>query len=79
MKETVEILGTRLQKVTLLVTMHDNYSENGDINAGEWLSNVLCAFMTQKETSTYAAQAFWKSMQIVKVENCEVVVTNVVE
>lgn len=74
MQEKVEIPGTQLQKVTLLVAMHDYNPE--DLNAGEWLSNILGAFKTQKETSTYAAQAFFKAMQILSVENCEVVVTN---
>jgi hypothetical protein len=77
MQEKVETPNTQLQKVTLLVAMHDYDPE--DMNAGEWLNNILSAFITERQTSTYAAQAFWKAMQIVKVENCEVVVTNVVE
>jgi hypothetical protein len=74
MQEKVETPNTQLQKVTLLVTMHD-YDEN-DLDAGEWLQNVLAACANKETNGQYAATAYAQSMQVLKVENCEVVVSN---
>jgi hypothetical protein len=75
MKEKVETPNTQLQKVTLLVAMHD--FDTNDLDAGEWLLNVLltCA---DKENNTgyYGAREIAKVMQILSVQNCEVVVSN---
>ena len=77
MQEKVETPNTQLQKVTLLVAMQD-YDENS-FNAGEWLENVLSSCADNRANAPYAAKCYARAMQIVKVENCEVVVTNVVE
>ena len=74
MTEKVETPDTQLQKVTLLIAMHD-YSPD-DLNAGEWLLNVLYACAEQKTTGYYGAKHIAKVMQVLKVENCEVVVSN---
>jgi hypothetical protein len=74
MNEKVETPNTQLQKVTLLVAMHDY--EPDQLNAGEWLLNVLMACAEQKNTSYYGAKEYSKSMQVLAVENCEVVVSN---
>jgi len=75
MIEKVETNNLQLQKVTLLVSMHDY--DPSDLDAGEWLFNVLsiCA-MPKNETGHFAAQAFFKSAQLLNVENCDVVVSN---
>ena len=75
MNEKVETPNTQLQKVTLLVSMHD-YDES-HLDAGEWLLNVLmtCADKNNGH-GTYAAKAFTQAMQVLTVENCEVVVSN---
>jgi hypothetical protein len=74
MTEIVETPDTQLQKVTLLVAMHD-YSPD-DLNAGEWLQNVLMNCAEQKNTAYYGAKEISKVMQVLKVENCDVVVSN---
>jgi len=74
MTEKVETPDTQLQKVTLLVAMHD-YSPD-DLNAGDWLLNVLLACAEQKNISYYGAKEYAKVMQVLSVENCEVVVSN---
>ena len=74
MTEKVETPDTQLQKVTLLVAMHD-YADD-QLNAGEWLQNVLMACAEQKNTSYYGAKEITKVMQVLSVENCEVVVSN---
>ena len=55
--------------------MHDY--DPDDLDAGEWLFNVLsiCA-MPKNETGHFAAKAFFKSAKLLKVENCDVVVSN---
>jgi hydroxypyruvate isomerase len=74
MSEKVETPNTQLQKVTLLVALHDH--EPDDLNAGEWLLNVLMACAERKDTGYYGAKEYSKSMQVLAVENCEVVVSN---
>ena len=74
MTEKVETPDTQLQKVTLLVAMHD-YSPD-DLNAGEWLLNVLLACAEQKNTAYYGAKELTKSMQVLSVQNCDVVVSD---
>ena len=74
MNEKVETPNTHLQKVTLLVAMHDY--EPDQLNAGEWLQNVLIACAEQKPTGYYGAKEYSKSMQVLAVEDCEVVVSN---
>jgi hypothetical protein len=54
--------------------MHD-YSLD-DLNAGEWLQNVLMNCAEQKNTCYYGAKEISKVMQVLKVENCDVVVSN---
>jgi len=75
MQEKVETPNTQLQKVTLLVAMHD-YSPH-DLDAGEWLLNVLltCA-NPENNNGHYGAKEFAKSAQLLSVQNCEVVVEN---
>jgi hypothetical protein len=75
MQEKVETPNTQLQKVTLLVTMHD-YDEPDDMNAGEWLLNVLAAGVNKTPHAPYAAKAYAQAMQVLSVENCEIVVSN---
>ena len=74
MTEKVETPDTQLQKVTLLVAMHD-YADD-QLNAGEWLQNVLMGYAEQKPTAYYGAKEYVKVMQVLSVENCEVVVSN---
>ncbi len=74
MSEIVETPNTQLQKVTLLVAMHDY--EADQLNAGEWLQNVLIACAEQKPTGYYGAKEYAKVMQVLSVQNCEVVVSN---
>ena len=75
MNEKVETPNIQLQKVTLLVSMHD-YDES-DLNAGEWLLNVLIACSDKNNgNGHYAAKEMARCMQVLKVENCEVVVSN---
>ena len=75
MNKKVETPNTQLQKVTLLVAMHD-YDES-DLDAGEWLLNVLmtCADKNNGH-GHYGAKELTRVMQLLKVENCEVVVSN---
>ena len=75
MTEIVETPHTKLQKVTLLVSMHDY--EADDLDAGEWLLNVLmnCANKTNPN-SYYGAQAYLNAAQLLSVQNCDVVVSN---
>ena len=75
MKEKLEIPHTQLQKVTLLVAMHDY--ETDQLDAGEWLLNVLmnCAGKTNPN-SHYGAEAYLKAAQLLSVQNCDVVVSN---
>lgn len=75
MNEKVETNNLQLQKVTLLVSMHDY--DPDDLDAGEWLFNVLsiCA-MPKNETGHFAAKEFFKSAQLLSVQNCDVVVSN---
>ena len=70
----VETPNTQLQKVTLLVAMHDY--ETDQLNAGEWLQNVLMACAEQKPTCYYGAKEYAKVMQVLSVQDCEVVVSN---
>jgi hypothetical protein len=74
MSEKVETPNTQLQKVTLLVAMHDY--EPDQLNAGEWLQNVLMACAERKDTAYFGAKEYSKSMQVLAVENCKVVVSN---
>ena len=74
MTEKVETPNTQLQKVTLLVAMHDY--ESDQLNAGDWLLNVLMACAEQKNTAYYGAKEIAKVMQILSVQNCEVVISN---
>ena len=74
MADKVEIPNTQLQKVTLLVTMHDYDPE--DLDAGDWLLMVLAAARDKESNAPYAAKAFTQAMQVLTVENCEVVVSN---
>ena len=74
MQEKVQTPNTQLQKVTLLVTMHDYDPE--DLDAGEWLLMVLAAARDKASNAPYAAKAFTQAMQVLTVENCEVVVSN---
>ena len=75
MKEKVETPNTQLQKVTLLVAMHDY--EADDLDAGEWLLNVLLNCADPKNSNGhYGAKEYAKVMQVIKVENCDVVVSN---
>ena len=74
MQEKVETPNTQLQKVTLLVTMHD--FDPDDMNAGEWLLNVLAAGTNNTPHAPYAAKAYAQAMQVLSVENCEIVVSN---
>jgi len=75
MSNKVETPNIQLQKVTLLVTMHD-YSPD-DFNAGEWLEQVLFLCANKENNGHYAAKTFAQAMQLLKVENCEVVVSDV--
>ena len=77
MNEKVETTNFKLQKVTLLVQMTTFYTDESDLDAGEWLFNVLsiCA-MPKNETGQFAAKAFFKSAQLLSVQNCDVVVSN---
>ena len=54
--------------------MHDYDPE--DLDAGEWLVNVLLAGMNKESNAAYAAKAYAQAMQVLSVENCEVVVSN---
>ena len=74
MQEKVQIPNTQLQKVTLLVTMHDYNPE--DLDAGEWLINVLATCANKENNGHYAAKAYGQVMQVLSVQNCEVVVSN---
>jgi len=74
MSEKVETPNTQLQKVTLLVAMHDY--EADDLDAGEWLLNVLMACAERKDTAYLGAKAYTKVVQVLAVEDCEVVVSN---
>ena len=63
MNEKVETNNLQLQKVTLLVSMHDY--DPDDLDAGEWLFNVLsiCA-MPKNETGQPHAKSFTRSEQV---------------
>jgi hydroxypyruvate isomerase len=74
MSEIVKTPNIQLQKVTLLVAMHDY--EADQLNAGEWLHNVLMACAEQKNTGYYGAKEYAKVMQVLSVQNCDVVVSN---
>ena len=74
MTEKVETPNTQLQKVTLLVAMHDYQADQ--LDAGEWLLNVLMNCAEQKNTSYYGAKEITKVMQVLSVQNCDVVVSN---
>ena len=77
MKEKVKTPNTQLQKVTLLVAMQSYEHDEGDLDAGEWLLNVLMNCANQhKPYSHYGAEAFFKATQLLSVQNCEVVVSN---
>ena len=54
--------------------MHDY--EADQLNAGEWLQNVLMACAEQKPTGYYGAKEYAKVMQVLSVQNCDVVVSN---
>ena len=77
MTEIVETPHTKLQKVTLLVAMRDYQPDDNDLDAGEWLLNVLmnCANKTNPN-SYYGAQAYLNAAQLLSVQNCDVVVSN---
>ena len=72
MTEKVETPDNQLQKVTLLIAMHA-YSPD-DLNAGDWLLNVLMACAEQKNISYYGAKEILKVMQVLSVQDCDVVV-----
>ena len=74
MTEKVETPDTQLQKVTMLIAMHDYIPD--DLNAGEWLQNVLMACAEQKNISYYGAKEILKVMQVLSVQDCDVVVSN---
>ena len=75
MTEKVETPNTQLQKVTLLVAMHD-YDES-DLDAGEWLLNVLMTCADKNNAhGPYGAKELTRVMQVLRVENCEVVVSD---
>ena len=42
--------------------MHDY--DPDDLDAGEWLANVLLAGMNKQSTSAYAAKAYLQAMQV---------------
>ena len=75
MTEKVELNNLQLQKVTLLVSMHDY--DKSDLDAGEWLFNVLsiCSDPTN-QAGHYGAQAYLNAAQLLSVQNCDVVVSN---
>jgi hypothetical protein len=75
MTEKVELNNLQLQKVTLLVSMHDY--DKSDLDAGEWLFNVLsiCSDPTN-QAGHHGAKAFFKSAKLLGVQNCDVVVSN---
>ena len=77
MTEKVETSNFKLQKVTLLVQMTTFDTDESDLDAGEWLLNVLmnCA-NENKPYSHYGAQAYLKAAQVLNVQNCDVVVSN---
>ena len=75
MQEKVETPNTQLQKVTLLVAMHDH--EPDDLDAGEWLLNVLFACSDESNRRAYyGAKEYSKVVQVLSVQNCDVVVEN---
>jgi hypothetical protein len=78
MSKKVELPHMQLQKVTLLVQMTE-FVPDEDLDAGEWLLNVLmnCA-NPDKPYAHYGAKAFFKATQVLSVENCEVVVSDVI-
>ena len=57
--------------------MRDYQANDNDLDAGEWLLNVLmnCANKTNPN-SHYGAEAYLKAAQLLSVQNCEIVVTN---
>tara|TARA_R110000868_G_scaffold308495_1_gene569988 strand:- start:54 stop:293 length:240 start_codon:yes stop_codon:yes gene_type:complete len=77
MLEKVETPNSKLQKVTLLVAMQTYEADESDLDAGEWLLNVLmnCA-NPHKPYSHYGAEAYFKAAQVLSVQNCDVVVSN---
>jgi hypothetical protein len=76
MQEKVETPNTQLQKVTLLVQMTEFVPDQNDLDAGEWLLNVLAAGTNNTPHAPYAAKAYAQAMQVLSVENCEIVVSN---
>ena len=75
MQEKVETPNTQLQKVTLLVAMHDYDAD--DLDAGEWLLNVLFTCSDKENThGHYGAKELTKVMQVLNVQNCDVVISN---
>jgi hypothetical protein len=75
MTKKVETLNTQLQKVTLLIAMHD-YDES-DLDAGEWLLNVLLTCADKNNThGHYGAKELARVTQVLEVVDCEVVVSN---
>ena len=77
MTEKVETTNFKLQKVTLLVQMTTFDTDESDLDAGEWLLNVLMNCATKiNPNSHYGAEAYLKAAQLLSVQNCEVVVTN---
>ena len=77
MTEKVETTNFKLQKVTLLVQMTTFDTDESDLDAGEWLLNVLMNCATKiNPNSYYGAEAYLKAAQLLSVQNCEVVVTN---
>jgi hypothetical protein len=54
--------------------MHDYDPE--DLDAGEWLLNVLTVTQNNATSAPYAAKAYAQAMQVLSVENCEIVVSN---
>jgi len=77
MTEKVETTNFKLQKVTLLVQMTTFDTDESDLDAGEWLLNVLMNCATKiNSNSHYGAEAYLKAAQLLSVQNCEVVVSN---
>ena len=77
MTEKVETTNFKLQKVTLLVQMTTFDTDESDLDAVEWLLNVLMNCATKiNPNSNYGAEAYLKSAQLLSVQNCEIVVTN---
>ena len=78
MIQKVETPNSKLQKVTLLVQMTEFEPDEGDLDAGEWLLNVLMACANEhKPYSHYGAQAYLKAAQVFCYEKSWTVLSNI--